>query len=348
MGVDVIRIDSLSEGRGTADRQRRRAFDSENRNKRSVVLDLKRPAAKEAFCRLADTADVVLECFKPGTAKRLGIDFETLGSRNPRLVYCSLSGYGQDGPYAEFGLTDTTASAARGAWYPVGDTVQTPSWIGVLTADAGGAVHAALGIVAALLARSQTGRGTLVDVALADSVSTFNIAALQQALAGAPRTRPPHLERAALKCKDGKFLMVADSAGSHWAAFCEAIGRPDLAGLLQADRQTRLEGYADIRAAMLSRTRDEWLPIIAATGTPMAPCLEPSDIVADPQVVGRGLIWDLEHPIEGAVRQWGVPIKFPEAPASLERFAPRAGEHTASVLSELGYSAAEIVALAAG
>jgi crotonobetainyl-CoA:carnitine CoA-transferase CaiB-like acyl-CoA transferase len=348
MGMEVIKVEAPGGGHGARSgavaSERARAFDSHNRNKRSVVLNLKDATAREAFYRLAETADAMLESYRPGTAKRLGIDYESLRQRNDRLVYCSLSGFGQSGPYSQFGLHDFEASAARGAFYRIdADRAITPADCGLLFSDTAGGLHAAVGILTGLLGRSTTGRGAYIDVALADAVSTFNLGGLQAQLSGLPRRGGPSvLDVSMLRCADDKFLEQNNTEPANWARFCEVIGRPDFATYPEQDAATRERWGDDIRKIMRTRTRDEWFRVITATGASAAPCLDLTEVIADPQVRERGLIWELDHPTEGPVRQWGFPIQFKDEPTTLRSFAPRSGQDTAAVLAELGYGAQEI------
>jgi crotonobetainyl-CoA:carnitine CoA-transferase CaiB-like acyl-CoA transferase len=346
LGMEVIRIDLVqSETEGFVREGRALAFDALNRNKRSLALNLRTDAGKEVFYKLVATSDAVLEGSRPGAAKRLGVDYESLKAINPRIVYCSISGYGQDGPYALVGAHDTEASAMRGAFGRTNDSVMTPSYFGVLMADIGGGLHGAVGILAGLLGAVQRGEGCYMDIALADAVTSFNIGKLQSLLMNGSVPKTSHMDRVFLKCKDGKYIAQANVEPHNWSRFCTALGRQDLLELPRADAATRARMIEDLRAVMLTRTRDEWFQEIAATGATVAPCLELEEVIDDPQVRHRGLIWELDHPTEGRVQQWGFPIRVDGEEARLRKFAPAAGEDTESILQELGYTPADVESL---
>ena len=346
MGIDVIKVEAPTDShRGADESDKTKAYDALNRNKRSIVLNLKESAAKEVFYKLVQSSDVVLESYRSGTAKRLGIDYDTLKTYNQGIVYCSITGYGQDGPYAEVAAHDTEASGFRGAFGQVGDTVITPSMVGILLADAGAGLHAAMAILGALLAKTQNGQGCYIDIALADCVSTFQLAKLNRYLETGHVTPAEHLDRAAFKCKDGKFIVQANVEPRNWQRFCAVIGRMDFVGLPGSDEATKQRMVAEIREIMLTKTRDEWFREIAASGASVAPCLEIGEVMEHPQVAHRGLVWDLEHPTVGAVKQWGFPIKFSNSPIGLRSYAPAAGRDGKLILEELGYTASEVEAM---
>ncbi len=345
MGMEVIRVQA-PRGAATDVETADRAHDGIHRNKRSIVLNLREPAARDVLYKLASSADAVLESFRPGVTGRLGIDHAKLQPLNPRLIYVSISGYGQDGPYAGFAAHDAEVSAGRGAWAQIGDTVGTPGFLlGTLLADGGAGLHAALAIVSALLARAQRGAGQYIDVSLADCVSTFQLGRIQELLATGANQALAHRDRAVLECKDGKYLIQSNVEPQNWERFCQVIGRPDLLGLPQAEGAEKELMLAELRSTMLTRTRDEWFYAITAAGASAGPCLEMAEVLEDSQVRQRGLIWELDHPTAGAVRQWGSPMRFSDGPATLRNFAPAPGQDSGAILQELGYSESEQEAL---
>jgi crotonobetainyl-CoA:carnitine CoA-transferase CaiB-like acyl-CoA transferase len=348
LGMEVIRIDLVdSDGEGFVRAGRSLAFDALNRNKRSIALNLRSEEGKQVFYKLVANSDAVLEGSRPGVAKRLGVDYESLKEINPRLVYCSISSYGQDGPYALVGAHDTEASAMRGAFGHTDDSVMTPSYFGVLMADVGGGLHGSIGILAGILGARNSGVGCYMDIALADAVNSFNIGKLQGVLMNGAAPRTGHMDRVFLKCKDGKFIAQANVEPHNWQRFCSAVGLDHLVGLPKADDATRASMIEELRATMLTKTRDEWFAIIAPTGATVAACQELDELPDDPQVAHRGLIWELDHPTEGRVRQWGFPINVQDSPATLRNYAPAAGADTATILQELGYSDSDQEALRA-
>jgi crotonobetainyl-CoA:carnitine CoA-transferase CaiB-like acyl-CoA transferase len=339
LGMDVIRIDLVDGGgAGFVRSGRALAFDALNRNKRSIALNLRSEQGRKVFYDLVKTADAVLEGSRPGSARRLGVDYETVKAINERIVYCSISGYGQDGPYATVGAHDTEASAMRGAFGHTDDSVMTPSYFGVLMADVGGGLHGAIGILAGILAARQRGQGCFIDVALADAVNSFNFGKVQGYLMTGKVERTGHMDRVFLKCKDGRLIAQANVEPQNWARFCEAVGREDLVNLPTADEVTRAGMIRELREVMLTRTRDEWFERISASAATVAACQEIEEVVErDPQVKHRSMIWDVDHPTEGRARQWGFPIQVRGEEASLQKFAPAAGEDTEAILQELGY-----------
>ncbi len=317
LGMEVIRVDlAEGEGAGFLHGGRDLAFDSANRNKRSIAINLKTDEGKKIFYKLVASADAVLEGARPGSAKRLGVDYDTLKQINKKLVYCSISAFGQDGPYALVGAHDTEAAAMRGAFGHTDGSVMTPSYFGVL-------------------------------IALADAVSTFNLGKLQSVLTTGKSYVTSHMDRAFLKCKDGKFIAQANVEPHNWARFCEAVGLPGLLGLPKADPQTRERMIEELRATMLTKTRDEWFDVISKSGATVAACKELEELPDDPQIKHRGMIWELDHPTEGKVRQWGFPILVKGEEAGVRTYAPAVGADTLTILGELGYSHEETEAFRA-
>lgn len=343
MGMEVVRVQPPLGREAATDRGASNvAFDSIHRNKRSIILDLRSPEAQGVFYRLASRADAVLESFRPGVAVRLGIDVQRVQAVNPQLVYCSISAYGQDGPYAHFAAHDSEVSASRGAWARMGDAVATPgSLVNALMADAGAGLHAALAIVTALLARSKTGAGQYIDVSLADCLSTFQLSRLQQLLMTGKVSPSSHSGRAAFRCKDGKYLVQANVEPQNWKRFCKVVGRPDFIDLPNADAVTQERMLAELRSIMLTKTRDEWFYSLVEEGASAGRCMELEEILDDPQIRHRGMIWDVEHPTAGTGRQWGFPMRFSDGPVTLHNYAPTAGQDTDDILEELGYSVSE-------
>jgi len=353
MGMDVIRVEEpeahASIGGGSPqspeDGTSRAAYDAVGRNKRSIILNLRTDAGRQAFYRLAGTADVMLEGFRPGVTKRLGIDYETIHNLAPDLVYCSLTGFGQTGPYASIPVHDTEACAAGGATAANIDVDGNPTVHGVLLGDVGGALHAALAIVSALLHRGKTGQGQHIDVSMAASVMTFQMGTASAYLRGG-RRRPTGRFRGALdlgaeRCRDGKYLSCVNTEARLWELFCKAIGLPELISVRMSG-----PGWGDaiqkVRERLLTKTRDEWFTILREAGASVAPVLEIDEVLRDPQMIHRGMLLELEHPSLGKVHQPGFPIQFSETPPEFRKFAPQRGEDTEQVLADLGCTSQEI------
>ncbi len=342
MGMEVIRVQAPGREAATDRAASNVAFDTIHRNKRSMFLDLRSPEAQEVFHKLASRSDAVLESFRPGVTGRLGIDYQKIHAVNPKLVYCSISAYGQDGPYAGFAAHDSEVSAGRGAWSKVGDTIGTPgSLVNALMADTSAGLHAALGIVSGLLARSVTGAGQYIDVSLADCLSTQQLSRLQGLLISGKVSPSAHGDRAVFLCKDGKYLIQANVEPQNWERFCKVVGRPDFADLPDADSPSYKGMVAELSKIMLTKTRDEWFYEITAAGASAGQCMELEEVLDDPQIRHREMVWDVEHPTAGKGRQWGFPMQFSDGPITLRNFAPTPGQDTDAILEELGYSASE-------
>lgn len=345
LGMDVIRID-VAGGTGSAmvrSGGADLAWDNMSRNKRSIAINLRTDEGKQAFYRLVESSDAVLEGARPGSAKRLGVDYETLRGYNPKLVYVAMSAFGQEGPYASLGAHDSEVSSMRGAWALYGDAFVTPGDMGLLVTDLGAGLHSAIAILAGVISAIQRGEGCFIDISLADAINAFNGTHLQTHLRGEQRQPVHHREYGSLLCKDGKYLTQANVEPDNWIRFINAVGVPQIEALPKTGPgPARQEMIAILRKAMLERTRDEWFQILTESGCTSGAAKEFSEVVNDPQLNARGMIWDLEHPTEGRVRQLGSPILVDGKQATFRRFAPAPGENTKEILTELGYGTSEI------
>jgi len=322
------------------------------RNKRSIVLNLREQDAREVFYKLADTADVVVEGFRPGVVKRLGVDFDTLSARNPRLVYCSLSGYGQTGPYSQVVGHDINYISVGGALGMIGWPDSPPAIPMNIIADfAGGGMHAAFGILAALLARERTGRGQYVDVAMSDGV-LYLLASLfgPVAAGGASPTRGGTILNGAVphynvyECSDGGWISLGSLEPHFYANLCRAMGREDFIAH-QYDAAKREEIFEHFRAQFRTKTRDEWFKTLLETDICAAPVYSLEEALRDPHNLAREMVIEVEHPKLGKVRHPGIATKFSDTPGAVRSTAPVAGQHTDEVLSSLGYDGGAITAL---
>lgn len=348
MGADVIKIEPPSAGEGDV----RSPFDYANRNKRSVSLDLKQSEGQRTLLELARNADVVVEGFRPGVTARLGADYETLRKVNPRLVYCSLSGFGQSGPYASRPAHDLNFISLAGVLNLIGEAGQKPSIPLNLVADYGGAsLHGALGIVLALFARERTGRGQHVDVSYLDSAISL--------LAATPNMRYLFTEGRVSKrgegslsgkypyyaiyaARDDRLLTIACTEPWLWRNFCAAIARPDLERFsrvpehfTRAANEEELAVTKEVEAVIRTRDRDEWYEALVQADVCVGKVYEPWEIELDPQVKHREMVIELNHPTMGRCKQFGMAIKLSETPGAVNRLAPAPGEHTAQILSEI-------------
>lgn len=360
LGADVIRVEEPGGGRsaqeGVSDQEARRAAAQRalNRNKRSLVLNLKLPEARAALLRLVEGADVLVEGFRPGVAARLGIDYAALAARNPRIVACSISGYGQDGPYRSLVGHDINYIALAGALGITGEADSPPAIPANLLGDyAGGGMHAVIGILTALWARERTGRGQYVDISMTDGVLTLLAAALGESYGtgqfirrGSSRLTGGLPQYNVYRCADGGYLSVGANEGWFYDNLCRELGRPDLAGT-QGDASRRDEVFATFRAAFATRTRDEWFARIQDKDVCVAPVYGLDELEHDPQIVARNMLVDVDDPVAGTMKQVGVSVKLSDTPGAVRTPAPARGAHSAAVLREAGFTADEIAALRA-
>ncbi len=357
MGMEVIKVEEpeLRGGMGRdimsprspdpAQEKEYAAYNSLARNKKSIVLNLKATEAREVFFRLAGTADVLLEAFRPGTARRLGIDYATLAALNPRLVYCSLSGFGQTGPYSQLPAHDINYISLAGALGLSRDGTGRPVRPGFALADVGGGLHATIAILVALLAREATGRGQAIDISLTDSVLSFLIGHTAALFSAGRKPAAPGQTLGTLQAQDGKYLSTGNAETYFWERFCRAIGKEELIPLHRAEGATMERVVAQVQEVMATKPRDEWVRLLREADTCAAPVYDLDEVFEDPQIKARDMVVELAHPEWGAVRQVGIPFKLSDTPGAVRTFAPLAGEHTVEILESLGYGAQEMARL---
>ena len=333
-------------------------FLSINRNKESLTLDLKQAAARRALDRLLDRADVLVENFRPGTMERLGLDYATVAARCPRLVYCSISGFGQTGPRRAEAGYDAVMQGEGGLMSITGEADGPPYRLGVAISDIVSGMFAAQGITLALLARARTGRGQLVDVGMLDATAALLTyqAGLFLASGAAPKRmgnrHPTIAPYETFAAADGD-LVVAVGNDDQWRRFCAAA---DLPGLCDDPRfssnRGRVEHYDALRPAIAdrlrSRPRSVWIAELRAAGVPCGAVRDVAEVLADPQLAARGMIADVDHQTLGTLRVLGSPIKLSETSASIRQAPPTLGQHTEQILlSDAGLSAEEVAGLRA-
>jgi crotonobetainyl-CoA:carnitine CoA-transferase CaiB-like acyl-CoA transferase len=353
MGADVIQVESAA---GDAARTLAvgeaatgAAYELLGRNKRSVVLNLKSEDGREACLRLIAAADVVVEGFRPGVAARLGIDYEAALSRNPQIVYCSISGYGQDGPYRDRAGHDLNYLGIAGVLDMTRGGDGQPAIPGIQIADVGaGALSAAVAVLAATLHRRRTGQGQFVDVAMLDGlVSMLSIHAMT-VLAGGPSPTGGrallsggHPCYAVYPTRDG-HLTVGCTEPHFWKNFCEFLGRGDLTPEMWAESERSRAVKAQLAAILQARTSAQWLEDLEAVDTCIGPVNSVAQALADRQVTHRGLVRRAEADGEAGPAQLGPPFRMSATPLEIRRRASRLGEHTRSVLASAGYSDEQI------
>ena len=360
MGADVLKVEAPGMERGALpssgpksaeEEEREAAFDAANRNKRSIALNLKHEEARRAFLKLVERSDVVLESNRPGVAKRLGTDYDTLRDINPRIIYCTITGYGQDGPYRDLPGHDINYMALTGALSVINEGgAGPPIVVGMKLADlGGGSVQAIIGILLALLAREKTGRGQFVDIAMADGIMSWLVgaAALYFESGKVPEPGVIALDGKrpgfnAYRTKDDKFISFGLREPHLFANFCRALGREDLIPHQNEPGAKRQEMIAELQEIFLTRTRDEWFQYMKEHDVSVAPVNTLSEAFSDPHLLSRKMVLELEHPKVGKVRHMGIPVKLSDTPGQVRSFAPQLGEHTDEVLTELGYSTEEI------
>jgi crotonobetainyl-CoA:carnitine CoA-transferase CaiB-like acyl-CoA transferase len=350
MGADVIVVESVgaSEER-TPGEERSHAYFALGRNKRSICVDLKAERGRSVFRALVATADVVLEGFRPGVVDRLGIGHSALQKEHPRLVYCSLSGYGQTGPYAELSGHDLNYISIGGALGMIGRPRERPSIPMNFLADyAGGGMLAAFGIVTALFRRERSGRGQYVDVSMSDG--TLSLATklagqwFEHGAVPAPGQHringgAPYYDVYA--CKDGRWVSVGALEPKFFQNLCRVLGLAELAQR-QEDQQSWPELSARLSARFLERPRDEWWAELRNADACVTPVYALDEALRDPHHLARGMVASVEHPRLGAIPTVGVVPKLSETPGSLRRAPPSPGEHTKELLAELGHSDDEV------
>lgn len=327
-----------------------------NRNKRSVVIDLKEPGGQELVRELAAVCDVFVENFTPGLTKRFGLDYETLHGINPKLVYASITAYGQDGPYRNRPGYDMVLSAVGGLMYITGEQDGPPCKVGVAITDVLTGVYASGAITSALLWRERSGRGQYLDVCLLDAqVSGLANIASNYLVAGkeAKRWGTAHesiIPYQVFQTKD-RPIAIAVANQKLWVNFCKLVGKEEWMSDQRFETNPKRVENRDtllplIEELFAGKTCGEWMDLLVGGAIPCGPVNDMQHLFADPQVRHRGMIAEVPHPTIGTLRMTGIPIKYSETPGAVRRHPPLLGEHTDEVLAEtLGYTRERIEAL---
>jgi crotonobetainyl-CoA:carnitine CoA-transferase CaiB-like acyl-CoA transferase len=361
-GADVIKVEEPGAGDGTRAwgppwvGDQSAYFLAANRNKRSITVDLKTSEGRQIIHELAAHADVVIENFKVGGAAKLGIDYVSLAVLNPRLVYCSITGYGQTGPYKERAGYDFIIQAQGGVMSITGPEAGEPYKVGVAIADITTGLFAASAILAALHERTRSGKGQAIDVALLDSQIAWLANVAQNYLAtGEPPARygnahPSIVPYESFPTADG-YIAVGIGTDGQYRKFCATVGRPDLADDARfAANAARVEHRAalipQLQAIFITQTTAAWLELFNALSVPAGPINDVAAALEAPQVQARGMVQEVEHPTAGRIKVLGPVAKFGRTPATVRSAPPPLGHHTEAVLCDLlGYDAARIAAL---
>ena len=359
MGAEVIKVEPPG-----GDSTRRMAgargmdspsFNAVNRGKRGIVLNLKQEPAREALRRLVQRADVLIENYRPGVMKGFGLDYESLAPSNRGLVYVSISGYGQTGPYAQKGGFDLVAQGVSGLMSITGEPGGPPIKVGVPLTDLGAGLYALSAILAALYYRFRTGRGQYIDTSLVEAGVALSVweaseyftrGVTPQPMGSAHRMSAPYQ---AIRCADG-FITLAAANDRLFQRLCGLLGHPEW--LTNPDYSSDT-GRVRHRAALavliesetIARPRAYWLELFEANGLPCGPINDYDQVFADPQVRARGMMVETDHPTLGRLRTLGSPVKMSETPPVTGRPAPLLGQHTWEVLREVGYDDREIAAI---
>ena len=364
MGAEVIKVEKFPGGDDSRAYREPRVngvsapYMILNRNKRGIALNLKHADGLQALLRLIDSADVLIENYRPGTLDKLGLGWDVLHARNPGLILCSVTGYGLQGPMASTGGFDLIAQGFSGLVSITGEPGRPPAKPGHSVADINSGILAATGIIAAYVHRLKTGQGQRVDTSLMEAAmqQTYWHAAIFFATGQSPGPLGSgHVLAApyqAFQARDG-WLNIGGANQANWERICEVLGHPewrtDARFHDNTARMANLPALVEaINGVMVTRDRADWMAAFEAAGVPAGPVHSIGEALSHPQALARDMVVELDHPVAGKTRAIGAPIKFSDTPCSVTRHAPSLGEHTREVLAEHGYTEAQIDALIAG
>ncbi|HLT20288.1 MAG TPA: CoA transferase, partial [Thermomicrobiales bacterium] len=355
LGADVIKIENPDPKERTAGglaayKGENGHFLIANRNKRGCAVNLKDERGREMFYRLVETADVLVQNFRPGVMKRLGCDYETLRQINPRLIYCSISGFGEGSPYADLAGLDLIAQGLSGLMSVTGDPEGgEPVKAGTPVCDLGTGMYGVIGIVAALYHRQKSGRGQHIEATLLDTPLSWLTWRAAEYWGTGEVPEPQGSGRAAyraFKCADGRWVNIGPS-NRRWPAACRTLGLDHLIDDPRfATPTARVENHRElsrlIQEKFLERTSEEWIAAFQEAGIPVGPIKTVPEALADEHAIAREMVVEVDHPVIGRMKTLGVPIKFSETPGAVTRAAPTLGQHNMEIMFELGYTLDEI------
>ena len=362
LGADVIKIEPLTGdtnrnlGPHRNNKDMSALYLSCNRNKRSVALNLKSKSGKKVALEIIKTADVVIHNFRPQAMNRLGLDYEHVKAINPEIIYCGTYGFGKAGPYGDKGALDDSIQAASGIALLQSKMEGEPRYLPTIISDKTTGLMVVQAVLAALFHKQRTGEGQQLEVPMFETMVSFTMIehiwgqAFNPAIGKAGYTRLMAKHRRPYKTKDNQYLAVLPYWDNHWKTFCDIAQHPELAEderfIDMASRLKNIEQSYKITADIIeSRTRDEWLELLGDTKVPMMVVNSLDDLIDDPHLVASDFWQEFEHPSEGQLRMSSPPINFDKTPATIRRLAPRLGEHSIEILSEVGFDQASIDSL---
>ena len=362
-GADVVKIELPGSGDDTRKwgppfiGEESAYFLSINRNKRSLTLNFKEPRAIEIFLQLAKGADVVVENFTPGVMSRFGLDYGTVKKANPKIIYCSISGFGQSGPYRSRPAYDQIMQGISGIMSITGEPDGEPQKVGIAITDIGAGMWSAFAIMAAVFHRDQHGEGQQIDISMMDAqVAWLTYQAAFFFANGRPPSRlgaahPTLVPYQAFMCQDGKYINVAVGSERLWERFCQGIRKEELQNnpdyATNGDRvRNRTKLVPFLQEIFLTRPSAAWVEDLQEVNVPCGPINDLADVFSDPQLLHREMYLEMAHPTLGSIKQTGIPIKFSRTPGGLDRPPPLLGEHNDEILAELGHTKDDIRRLA--